>query len=74
MKTDESVQRLVDSYGAWFHDDARLESGRMTKRLYPYDFLFSPIRINHMTVKNRLVMAPWAISPCVRKPAGPIPR
>ncbi len=65
MKTDESVQRLVDSYGAWFHDDARLESGRMTKRLYPYDFLFSPIRINHMTVKNRLVMAPMGnISMC----------
>lgn len=74
MKTDESVQRLVDSYGDWFHDDARLESGRMTKRLYPYDSLFSPIRINHMTVKNRLVMAPMGNISMCEETAGPIPR
>ncbi len=65
MKTDESVQRLVDGYGSWFEDEARLESGRMTKRLYPYESLFSPIKINRMTVKNRLVMAPMGnISMC----------
>ena len=65
MKTDESVQRLVDGYGSWFDDEARLESGRMTKRLYPYESLFSPIKINRMTVKNRLVMAPMGnISMC----------
>ena len=46
LKTDESVQRLVDGYGSWFDDEARLESGRMTKRLYPYESLFSPIKIN----------------------------
>lgn len=65
LKTDESVQRLVDGYGSWFEDEARLESGRMTKRLYPYESLFSPIKINRMTVKNRLVMAPMGnISMC----------
>lgn len=65
LKTDESVQRLVDGYGSWFDDEARLESGRMTKRLYPYESLFSPIKINRMTVKNRLVMAPMGnISMC----------
>lgn len=65
LKTDESIQRLVDGYGSWFDDDARLESGRMSSRLYPYDHLFSPIRINRMTVKNRLVMAPMGnISMC----------
>lgn len=37
----------------------------MSSRLYPYDHLFSPIRINRMTVKNRLVMAPMGnISMC----------
>ncbi|MCL1847553.1 MAG: NAD(P)/FAD-dependent oxidoreductase [Coriobacteriia bacterium] len=30
----------------------------MTKELYPFDTLFSPIQINRMTVKNRIVMAP----------------
>lgn len=37
----------------------------MTKRLYPYESLFSPTKINRMTVKNRLVMAPMGnISMC----------
>lgn len=30
----------------------------MTSTLYPYDMLFSPIRINRLTIKNRVVMAP----------------
>ncbi|HHW56124.1 MAG TPA: FAD-dependent oxidoreductase [Clostridia bacterium] len=30
----------------------------MTKNLYPYEKLFSPIRINSITVKNRIVMGP----------------
>ncbi|MBQ3004518.1 MAG: FAD-dependent oxidoreductase, partial [Clostridia bacterium] len=37
----------------------------MTKNLYPYDKMFSPIKINGVTVKNRLVMAPMGnISMC----------
>ena len=30
----------------------------MTQELYPYDRLFSPIKINKLTIKNRIVMAP----------------
>ncbi|MBL8966340.1 MAG: enoate reductase, partial [Spirochaetaceae bacterium] len=30
----------------------------MTKELYPFDRTFSPIRVNKLTIKNRLVMAP----------------
>lgn len=63
MKTDAVIQQLVNSYDTW---PARPEgtencpggTGRMTQALYPYDTMFSPIRINHMTVKNRIVMAP----------------
>ncbi len=60
MKTDALVQRLVDSYGNWVTDDSAVRAGcaRMTQNLYPYTSMFSPIRINRMTVKNRLVMAP----------------
>ncbi len=61
MKTDPLVQRLVDSYGSWVCDKQENRAGgtgRMTKELYPYDAMFSPIRINRVTVKNRLVMAP----------------
>lgn len=31
---------------------------RMTQELYPYDRLFSPIKINKLTIKNRIIMAP----------------
>lgn len=57
MKTDALVQKLVDSYGSWVADE-NPPVGRMTNELYPYNAIFSPIRINRLTVKNRLVMAP----------------
>ncbi|WP_019229098.1 FAD-dependent oxidoreductase, partial [Sedimentibacter sp. B4] len=60
MKTDELVQRLIDSYGNWVSDGKRSQQsmGSMTKNLYPYDSLFRPIRVNHLVIKNRIVMAP----------------
>ena len=62
LKNDTLVQELVDSYGGWFrkadYENRAGGTGRMTKDLYPYDKLFSPIQINRMTVKNRVVMAP----------------
>lgn len=65
MNKDKKVQELVDFYGDWFRDGKTLDDGRMTSELYPYDEMFSPICINKMTVKNRLVMAPMGnISMC----------
>ncbi len=63
MGKDVLVQRLVDSYNNWPGQETGTENcaggtGRMTQERYPYDNLFSPIRINRMTVKNRIVMAP----------------
>ena len=52
------IKGLVDSYGRWFQDEKRLEDGRMTDRLYPYDHLFSPIQVNTIKIKNRIVMGP----------------
>ncbi len=52
------IKGLVDSYGRWFQDEKRLEDGRMTDRLYPYDHLFSPIQVNAIKIKNRIVMGP----------------
>ncbi len=65
MHKDTQVQSLMDFYADWFKDDSQLKKGQMTSALYPYDSIFSPIRINRMTVKNRLVMAPMGnISMC----------
>lgn len=61
MKKDVLVKRLVESYGNWVRTDCENKEGgtaRFTKELYPYDNLFSPIQINKLTIKNRLVMAP----------------
>jgi 2-enoate reductase len=62
LKKDAFVQNLVDGYGSWVCDAQNENraggSGRMTSKLYPYDHMFSPIRVNSVTIKNRLVMAP----------------
>ena len=61
MKTDALVERLVNSYGNWVQKDCENTeggTGRYTKELWPYDTMFSPIQVNRLTIKNRLVMAP----------------
>lgn len=52
------VQQLIDSYGDWVNDPEAVARGAMTQDLYPYDAMFSPIQVNSVTLKNRIVMAP----------------
>lgn len=61
MQKDKIVQTLVDRYGSWVQGDCENKiggTGRMTKELYPYTSIFSPIQINRTTIKNRVVMGP----------------
>ncbi|MDR2553569.1 MAG: NAD(P)/FAD-dependent oxidoreductase [Treponema sp.] len=65
VKTDPVVQKWVDRYGDWFLEKdgegsftRLLKNARMTKKLHPYTKLFSPIQINGLTLKNRIIMAP----------------
>lgn len=61
LKTDADVQKIIDSCGDWFKDGCENRAGnaaKMTRELYPYTSTFSPIRVNRMTIKNRVVMAP----------------
>ena len=61
MAREPFIQELVDSYDSWPSDPSAQGAGgaaRMTEELYPYTDLFSPIRINKTTIKNRIVMAP----------------
>ena len=65
MKKDPKIQELMHFYGEWFNDEQTVKDGQMTQELYPYESLFSPVQINKMTVKNRIVMAPMGnISMC----------
>ena len=54
----QTVRRLTEEYGSWFLRDDRVVQGRLSGRLYPFECLFSPIRINGITLKNRIVMGP----------------
>lgn len=56
MDYESKIQSLIDSYGDWWKKG--FEAPEMTNKLYPYEKMFSPVKINKLTVKNRLVMAP----------------
>jgi len=50
------VQKIVDEQGSWY--ERKLDDGMMSSDLYPYDSMFSPIKVGGITIKNRLVMGP----------------
>lgn len=52
------LNEWLEDSGSWFLDPEKQASGRMTQLLYPYKSLFSPIEVNSIKLKNRLVMAP----------------
>ncbi len=63
MDFDKKMMQLTDQFADWWKKG--YEIPEMTKELYPYNELFTPIRINSIIVKNRVVMAPMGnISMC----------
>lgn len=63
MDYEKRMNDLVASFGDWWNKD--FETPAMTQDLYPYTNMFSPIKVNKLTLKNRLVMAPMGnISMC----------
>jgi 2-enoate reductase len=53
-----TVAQLIDWHGTWFKEENCLRAGEMSGRLFPYDHIFSPIRINKIEIANRIVMGP----------------
>ena len=41
---EDVLNRLEDSFGNWF--SGKFESPKMTRELYPYSSMFSPINVN----------------------------
>jgi len=70
----EEIKNLVNHFGDWFSDGSFLNYGKMTKKLYPYEKLFSPIRINSVTVKNRIVMGPMGNISMAEEMGRPSPK
>jgi len=58
MYQDPKLMELTEWFGAWFNDGKTMQAGQMTQDLYPYESIFTPIQINKLQIKNRLVMAP----------------
>ena len=61
FKVDSEIQKLCDSFGSWFQEGCKNQAGnaaKMTGDLYPYTSIFSPIRVNRLTIKNRVVRTP----------------
>ena len=54
----ETLAGLIQWLGTWFQDAGSLDLGKMTGRLHPYDHMFSPITVNRLEIRNRLVMGP----------------
>ena len=53
---DENVlNQIMSNFGDWFNEQ---KAPQMTQKLYPYTKMFSPIMVNRLKIKNRLVMGP----------------
>ena len=55
-KYESVLNRLEDTFGDWFN--GKIQAPTMTNNLYPYTQMFSPIKVNSVEIKNRLVMGP----------------
>ena len=63
MNYEDKIVDLMGKYGDWWKEG--FETPKMSSSLYPYKNLFSPIKINNITIKNRIIMAPMGnISMC----------
>ena len=65
FQIDPVIKKWTDRYGEWFNEENKegsfsrlMEQAKMSKNLYPYKNLFSPLQINKLVIKNRIVMAP----------------
>jgi 2-enoate reductase len=63
MGYEDILVKLSGNLGDWWKKGYEVPT--FTNKLYPYNSMFSPIKVNKLTIKNRLVMAPMGnISMC----------
>ncbi len=59
MQINETfINELIESFPKYFEENLQSETATLSNQYYPYKALFSPIRINRLTIKNRIVMGP----------------
>lgn len=57
---EDFIKNLLEHMEDWFNDDEQFQLARLDKKYYPYTHLFSPIQVNRLYIKNRIVMGPMA--------------
>jgi len=55
---NNTLVKWNEYFGNWFSDVSNLRGAHMESEMYPYSTLFEPVKINSLTVKNRIIMAP----------------
>ena len=50
MPYDPFVAQLLENLDDWFKNEDQMALARLTRELYPYNALFSPIQINNSIV------------------------
>jgi len=55
---EDFITELLGKLDRWFEKDSEFSPQHMSADLYPYERLFSPIQINSVKIKNRIVMGP----------------
>jgi 2-enoate reductase len=66
---NNTLENWAEHFGNWFKDESNLQGVRMESEMYPYSALFEPIKINSLTVKNRIIMAPL-VNSCMADETG----
>lgn len=55
---NRTLEKWDEYFGNWFTDESYLQGAHMESEMYPYTALFEPVKINSLTIKNRIIMAP----------------
>ena len=58
--SEDFVSNLLEHMEDWFSDDEQFQLARPEKKYYPYTHLSSPVQVNRLHIKNRVVMGPMA--------------
>ena len=56
MDYEKKINELLSQYDKWW--EKGFVTPEMSSKKYPYENIFTPIRVNDITIKNRIVMAP----------------
>ncbi len=55
---NDFIKNLLETFPAYFDQNQPSDQTTLTDDLHPYTALFSPIQVNRLSIKNRIVMGP----------------